>query len=302
MMTSKRIGLVVIAALLLVLSILFILRNQGKSSEEMGDKADFQEESNSANSLASSNNPSDKKSDTDLSSSSISGRTKMKSREKDDPHQASNRNIAASNDDFEALFKKKFPGEWQFTKDQFGNVFRVSGDRMNRKPLDVAAEVAGISGLPVQATSFVEKDWERGLTDPTKSVYLEQQFLGMPVYLGYFKAGVSQRDGAIFMINLNLRPVRTDDSVTVSFLPNRLGMRSRGTLLTKKFEIKANRGPLFFAEADPHEPVWIFNVVIYEPSFDAIEIGIRGQLWSCSLRNIYRHSLMNSLQYCIVFL
>jgi hypothetical protein len=275
MMTSKRIGLVVIAALLLVLSILFILRNQGKSSEEMGDKADFQEESNSANSLASSNNPSDKKSDTDLSSSSISGRTKMKSREKDDPHQASNRNIAASNDDFEALFKKKFPGEWQFTKDQFGNVFRVSGDRMNRKPLDVAAEVAGISGLPVQATSFVEKDWERGLTDPTKSVYLEQQFLGMPVYLGYFKAGVSQRDGAIFMINLNLRPVRTDDSVTVSFSAEQARNEvERHFANKKKFEIKANRGPLFFAEADPHEPVWIFNVVIYEPSFDAIEIGI----------------------------
>lgn len=274
-MTSKKIGILVIAALLLVLSILFILRNQGKSFEEMGDKADFQEESNSANSLASSNNPSDKRNDTDLSSSSISGRTKMKSREKDDPHQASNRNIAASNDDFEALFKKKFPGEWQFTKDQFGNVFRVSGDRMNRKPLDVAAEVAGISGLPVQATSFVEKDWERGLTDPTKSVYLEQQFLGMPVYLGYFKAGVSQRDGAIFMINLNLRPVRTDDSVNVSFSVEQARNEvERHFASNKKFEIKSNRGPLFYAEADPHEAVWVFNVMIYEPRFDAIEIGI----------------------------
>ncbi|MBK9037574.1 MAG: hypothetical protein IPL83_00150 [Bdellovibrionales bacterium] len=233
-MTSKKIGILVIAALLLGLSILFIQRNQGKSSEEMGDKADSQEGSNSANKLDGSNNPSDKKSDSDLSSSSTSGKTKMNSREKDDPLQAPGRNVAAANDDFESLFKEKFPGDWNFTKDQFGNVFRVSGDRMNRKPLDVAVEVAGIVGLPVQATSFVEKDWERGLTDPTKSVYLEQQFLGMPVYLGYFKAGVSQRDGAIFMINLNLRPVRTDDSVNVSFLSSRHGMRSRGTLLARK--------------------------------------------------------------------
>ncbi|MBK7842580.1 MAG: hypothetical protein IPJ71_02625 [Bdellovibrionales bacterium] len=196
-MTSKRIGLVVTAAILVGLSILLIQRNQGKDSKKMGDKADSQEEPGSANKLPNSNGSTDKKSDTDLSSSSASGNTNASLQEEDRSPQAPNRKVAGMNDDFEALFKEKFPGRWTFTKDESGNVFRVSGDRMNKKPLDVATEVAGISGLPVQATSFVEKDWERGLADPTKAVYLEQQFLGMPVYLGYFKAGVSQQDGAI---------------------------------------------------------------------------------------------------------
>lgn len=267
-MTSKRIGILVIAALLVGLSILFIQRNQGRGSDKMGDQADSQEEPDS-------NSSTDKDSDTDLNSSSNSGNTNTSPQEKDRSLQTPNRKVAAMADDFEALFKEKFPGKWRFTKDESGNVFRVSGDRMNKKPLDVATEVAGISGLPVQATSFVEKDWERGLTDPTKSVYLEQQFLGMPVYLGYFKAGVSQRDGAIFMINLNLRPVRTNDSVTVSVSVDQARNEVEKRFASKKkFEIKSNRGPMFFAEADPHEPVWIFNVMIYEPSFDAIEIGI----------------------------
>lgn len=274
-MTSKRIGLVVTAAILVGLSILLIQRNQGKDSKKMGDKADSREEPGSANKLPNSNGSTDKKSDTDLSSSSASGNTNASLQEEDRSPQAPNRKVAGVNDDFEALFKEKFPGKWTFTKDESGNVFRVSGDRMNKKPLDVATEVAGISGLPVQATSFVEKDWERGLADPTRAVYLEQQFLGMPVYLGYFKAGVSQRDGAIFMINLNLRPVRADDSVNVSVSVEQARNEVEKHFASKKkFEIKSNRGPLFFAEADPHEPVWIFNVMIYKPGFDAIEIGI----------------------------
>lgn len=274
-MTSKKIGILVIASLLLGLGILFIQRNQGKSSEEMGDKADLQEGSNSANQLDGSSNPTDKKGDTDSNSGAISGKTKMNSREKDDSLQAVGRKVAAAKDDFESLFKQKFPGDWTFTKDESGNVFRISGHRMDKKPLEVADEVVGILGLPVQATSFVEKDWERGVADPTKTVYLEQQFLGMPVYLGYFKAGVSQRDGAIFMINLNVRQVRSDDSVDVSVS----GQQARDVVekhfaSNKKFEIKSNRGPLFYAEADPHEPIWVFNVMIYEPRFDTIEVGI----------------------------
>ncbi|MCB0362934.1 MAG: hypothetical protein KDD35_09430, partial [Bdellovibrionales bacterium] len=125
------------------------------------------------------------------------------------------------------------------------------------------------------ATSFsaqMPDSTEKGM----KVATLNQLFLEMPVFRGYIKIALSRKDDAVFMINLSLPPVRKGDSIEI-LLPLDLArsqVEQHFTEQQKKFKIRSTRGPLFYAESEPHEPVWIFNVMVTSPKLDAIEIAV----------------------------
>lgn len=186
---------------------------------------------------------------------------------------------------FKKAFARRFRGtkghEWRFTQDSSGEIFRIDGDHLDLKQngLDdiqaLAMEISALSGIPTQTTSFSESlDGVKVTPGGTTSKRLVQEFMGIPVYGGYFKVGLSSTGQDIILINLSLKPTEANDSITQRVDLKSAQEKLEDHLSNKKFKLLKSSGPVYFANAQPHESIWLFYVQVFEPKPDWLEIGI----------------------------
>lgn len=196
--------------------------------------------------------------------------------------------LTSRKDQFKKNFEQTFGLKWKFMQNDKGDIFRISGEggnKISQQAFDkdtnkLAYTIAKIWGLPMDQTTFqLDEDYLKtpnsteGKTQPV--MYL-QNFSNYPVYGGYMKFALSQKDQGVFMINLSLKPTSSTDSLTVSF-----EQAAAEEVVKRKFKnnvtISKKRGPFYFADSDPHELVWVFNVRVTDPKLDFLELAVGTQ-------------------------
>jgi|GEM_PF-6252881 len=195
--------------------------------------------------------------------------------------------------DLESFLRKKYPGNWALRRDDLDRVFSIMGGEIPEagKNTETAREFAKIIAplLGVPAEQIAESD-ARSDSSPKSVTYdFPQSAEGFEVFDGQLRMIARKEDGAVYMINTELRQVQ-------AFQPKILyGVDDARQLLEDKYAnrekvtitLKSKR-PVIWADDVPAELAWFFIVKIGGSAPDRIQVLVSTQ----SARILLERSLL----------
>lgn len=195
--------------------------------------------------------------------------------------------------DLQSYLRKNYPGNWALRRDDLDRVFSIMGGEIPEvgKNAESAAEfaktVAQLLGVP--AEQIAESDTKLDSSPKSVTYDFPQIAQGFDVFDGQMRMIARRQDGAVYMINTELRQVQ-------AFQPKILyGVEDARQLIEEKYAnrekvsitLKSKR-PVIWADDVPAELAWFFIVKIGGSAPDRIQVLVSAQ----SARVLLERSLL----------
>ena len=177
----------------------------------------------------------------------------------------------------EEAFTKAYPGNWTFKREN-GRLNFIAGGNIpaagnNKESVrEFVVRIAPLLGVPA---AQIEPEVKETSRSALSVMFLAEQRSGdFSVYQGNLSIQARNADGAIYLVNNQLRDVGIyNKSIRVS-------SDDAQKIIEKKYfneidKIALVKGPLIFAkERDNTELAWVFNVTFNSPQYQAFEVVI----------------------------
>ncbi|MDZ4663124.1 MAG: hypothetical protein SGJ18_16055 [Pseudomonadota bacterium] len=193
------------------------------------------------------------------------------------------REIASAQKDIissEEAFLNIYPGNWTFKRENGhlnfiagGNIPAAGNDKDSVKKF--VTKIAPLLGVP--AEQFEPEFKETSRSALSVMFLVEQRSDGFSVYQGNLSVQARNVDGAVFLINNQMRDVGPFNKSP------RLSSGDAQKIIEKTYfneidKIALVKGPVIFArERDKTELAWVFNVTFNSPQYQAFEVVIGAQ-------------------------
>ncbi|PWU20554.1 MAG: hypothetical protein C5B49_04090 [Bdellovibrio sp.] len=171
-------------------------------------------------------------------------------------------------------FRRRFPGEWSFLKDDRGRIRTIAGGPMRVQASDTT-KIPGIVSLLAPLLDLVPEQVlsrgvrANGITEASQTFELDQVVDGYEVFGGILRIHARIGDGAVYIVDNLTQPVgdyNRQVSVTAADSENILRQK-----YPEASQIKMIRGPVLWTGSQT-QLAWIFNVSFNLPRFHTAQV------------------------------